>query len=135
MSSANGDPAWTDDGEIAGKFDDGTEGVEGDGSTAEDGTDGQTGDGVETDGTTAGDGTEGEGIANGEGVEDGTEDGDGTVVELIATGEGDGTVVELIATGEGDVEFIFKKGNWIVYTILYVYIKILYIITCAYLYL
>ena len=95
MSSANGDPAWTDDGEIAGKFDDGTEGVEGDGSTAEDGTDGQTGDGVETDGTTAGDGTEGEGIANGEGVEDGTEDGDGTVVELIAT-------------GEGDVEFIFK---------------------------
>ena len=116
MSSANGDPAWTDDGEIAGKFDDGTEGVEGDGSTAEDGT-------------------EGEGIANGEGVEDGTEDGDGTVVELIATGEGDGTVVELIATGEGDVEFIFKKGNWIVYTILYVYIKILYIITCAYLYL
>jgi hypothetical protein len=38
--------------------------------------------------------------------------------------------------GDGtDVEFIFKKGNWIVYTILYVYIKILYIITCAYLYL
>jgi hypothetical protein len=59
-------------------------------------------------------------------------------VELIATGEGDGTVVELIATGgtdEGDVEFIFKKGNWIVYTILYVYIKILYLFTFAYLYL
>jgi len=61
------------------------------------------------------------------------------VVELIATtGDGDGSAEAGVETfiGDGtDVEFIFKKGNWIVYTILYVYIKILYIITCAYLYL
>ena len=82
MSSAKGDPIWTDEGEIAGKFDDGTEGVvDGDSNTTDE------------DGTAAGV----------------TEDGDGTAAGVTGEGAtGDGTVVELIATGEGDVEFIFK---------------------------